>query len=117
MEQTISVCPQQDNFCALLWAQLVLVVKNLPANARDARDVGLIPVRKILWKRKLQLTSVFLLEESHEQRSLVGNSPWTDMTEATWHTWALLGIYCFRQNTEPTCLWLLHSWQDYKANS
>ena len=44
MEQTISVCPQQDNFCAVLWAEMVLVVKNMPANARDARDVGLIPV-------------------------------------------------------------------------
>ena len=34
--------------------QVVLVVKNLPANAGDIRDMGLIPrsgVRKIPWRR------------------------------------------------------------------
>ena len=74
-------------------------------------------VRKMLWKRKLKLTLVFLLGESHEQRSLVGYSARgckeSDMTEATWRTCALLGIYCFKQNTEPTPSWLLNSWQDY----
>ena len=29
-------------------SQVVPVVKNLPANARDAREVGLNPIRKIL---------------------------------------------------------------------
>ena len=42
-------------------------------------------VRKILWKRKQQPTSVFLLGKSHGQRSLAGCSPWghkeSDMTE------------------------------------
>jgi len=37
------------------------------------------------WKREWQPTSVFLLGESHGQRSLVGYSPWghkeLDMTE------------------------------------
>ena len=33
-------------------------------------------VRKIPWRRKQQLTPVFLPGESHEQRSLVGYSPW-----------------------------------------
>ena len=37
------------------------------------------------WKRKWQPTSVFLPGESHEQRNLVGYSPWSckesDMTE------------------------------------
>ena len=33
-------------------------------------------VRKIPWRRKRQLTPVFLPEESHGQRSLVGYSPW-----------------------------------------
>ena len=31
---------------------------------------------KIPWRRKWQLISVFLLEESHGQRSLVGYNPW-----------------------------------------
>ena len=33
-------------------------------------------VRKIPWKRAWQPTLVFLLEESHGLRSLVGYSPW-----------------------------------------
>ena len=33
-------------------------------------------VRKIPWRRKWQPTPVFLLGESHGQRSLVGYSPW-----------------------------------------
>ena len=48
---------------------MTLVIKNLPANAGDARDSGLIPG----------------LGRSHGQRSLVGYSPWgckeSDMTE------------------------------------
>ena len=42
-------------------------------------------VRKIPWRKKWQSTPVFLPEESHGQRSLVGYSPWgckePDMTE------------------------------------
>ena len=33
-------------------------------------------VEKILWRRKWQPTTVFLLGKSHGQRSLVGYSPW-----------------------------------------
>ena len=44
-------------------------------------------VGKIPWRRKWQLTSVFLPGESHGQRSLVGYSPWgrkeSDTTEKT----------------------------------
>ena len=46
------------------------VAKNPPAKARD---LGFDPwVRKIPWKRKWQLTLVFLPRKSHKQRSLVG---------------------------------------------
>ena len=65
----------------------MLSVKNLPANARDAGSVpglGMIPWRrKILWRWKWP-TPVFLPGKSHEQRSLMGYSPWSlkrDMTE------------------------------------
>ena len=68
--------------CISSWAsQAALVVKNLPANAGDVRDVGLIP-EKISWWRKWQPTQVFLPGESYGQRSLVGYrslvdySPW-----------------------------------------
>ena len=50
---------------------MVLEVKNLPANAGDIRDPGLIP-----WRRAWQPTPVFLPGESHGQRSLAGYSPW-----------------------------------------
>ena len=41
------------------------------------RRRGLDPlIRKIPWRRKWQPTPVFLLEESHGQRSLAGYSPW-----------------------------------------
>ena len=50
------------------------MVKNPPAHTGDA---GSIPeVRKIPWRRIWQPTPGFLPGESHEQRSLVGYSPW-----------------------------------------
>ena len=52
------------------------VVKNPPAKAGDSGDAGLIPgVKKLPWRRKWQPTPVFLPEESHGQRILVGYSP------------------------------------------
>ena len=67
--------------------QVVLVVKNPTANARDVRD-GFDPwVRRIPWRRAQQPTPVFLPGESLGQRSLEGYRPWSrkelDMTEAT----------------------------------
>ena len=55
---------------ALLWAsQMALVVKNPTANARDIRDVGLIPgMRRSPWRRSWQPTLVFLPRESLGQR-------------------------------------------------
>ena len=45
---------------------MVLVEKNLAANAGDINDLGLIPgIWKILWKRGRQHTPVFLSGESH----------------------------------------------------
>ena len=72
-----------------LASQVALVVKNLPASAGDARDLGSIPgLGRFPWRRKWQPTPVFLPGESHGQGSLVGYSPWVhtelDMTEATW---------------------------------
>jgi len=52
------------------------VVKNLPANAGDIRDVGSVPGSgRYPWRRAWQSTPVFLLGESYGQRSLVGYSP------------------------------------------
>ena len=67
------------------------VVKNLPVNAGDTRDVGSIPESgrspglEVDWK--WESTPAFLPGNSHGQRSLVGHSPWgrkeSDTTEAT----------------------------------
>ena len=44
---------------------MVLVVRNLPANAGDVRSVGLIPgFRKIPWRRAWQPAPVFIPGES-----------------------------------------------------
>ena len=59
------------------------MVENSPA---DARDAGSISVGKISWRRKWQLTQIFLPGKAHGQRSLVGYSPWgrkeSETTEA-----------------------------------
>ena len=66
----------------------VLAVENPPANTGDRREVGLILiVGKIPWRRAWQPSPIFLPEESHGERSLVGYSPWgpteLDTTEVT----------------------------------
>ena len=54
-----------------------LVVKNLPANAGDLRDTGLIPgLGRPPGVGSGKPTPVFLLGEYHGQRNLAGNSPW-----------------------------------------
>ena len=52
------------------------MVKNLPANVGDKKDMFGPWVGKIPWRRKWQPTPVFLLGESFGQRSLAGYSPW-----------------------------------------
>ena len=49
-------------------SQVVLVVKNLPANSAAARDLGLTPGLGRSWRRKWQTTPGFLPRES----------PWTE---------------------------------------
>ena len=61
-------------FFAELASQVVLVVKNPPANAGDMRLRFDPWVRKIPWRKAWQPTPVFLPGESHGQRSLVGYS-------------------------------------------
>ena len=56
-------------------SQVVLVVKNPPANAGDIRCRFDPYVRKILLRRAWHPTPVFLYGESLGQRSLVGYSP------------------------------------------
>ena len=52
------------------------VVKNLPANAGDTRDMSLMLSQEVPWRRKWQHTPVFLPGKFHGQRSVAGYSPW-----------------------------------------
>ena len=54
---------------------MALAVKNFLANAGDIKDSGSVPGLNIAWRRKWQLTPVFLPGESHRQRSLLGDGP------------------------------------------
>ena len=47
-------------------SQVMLVAKNLPANAEGVEDLGLIPESgRSSWRRVWRLTPVFLPRESH----------------------------------------------------
>ena len=55
-------------------SQMVLVIKNLPANVGDS---GFDPwLKKVPWGRKWQHAPVFLPGEAHGQKTLVGYSSW-----------------------------------------
>ena len=56
-------------------SQMVLVIKNLPTNERDTRDVGSIPGSGRSPGVQRAPTPVFFSGEFHGQRSLVGYSP------------------------------------------
>ena len=58
-------------------SQVVLVVKNPPANAGDAKQRLHPWGRKIPWGRKWQPAPVHLPGKVHGQRSLAGCSPWS----------------------------------------
>ena len=65
---------------------MVLVVKNLPANAGDARDADLTPgLGRSAGEGNGNPLQYSCLENSHGQRSLAGYSSWghkeSDMTE------------------------------------
>ena len=67
------------------------MVKNLPANAGDLRDLSLIPgLGRSPGGGYGNPLQYFCLENSHGQRSLVGYSSWgrkeLDMTERLIHT-------------------------------
>ena len=63
---------------------MVLVVKNLPASSGDMRHEFSPWVGKIPWRRKGLPTPVFLPGESHEQRSLVGQSIGSQRVRHDW---------------------------------
>ena len=84
---------------------MVLVVKNLPAEAGDLRDMSLIPGSgRFPWRRKWQLTPVLLPGEFHGQRSLAGYSPWGHRVGHDCVT-----NFCFHPNTKGKMFTFLFS--------
>ena len=87
----------------------MLLVKNLPANTGDIRDVGLIPGSgRFPWKRKWRPTPVFVPGESHGQRSLVGYNPWgckeSDMTDRlSTHVYEVMNMLIDYSNHFTVC--------------
>ena len=62
--------------CSLQHSLVVLVVKNLPANAGDVRDVGSIPGLGMPPEEEMATpTPIFLPGKSRGQRSLGGYCP------------------------------------------
>ena len=65
------------------------MVKNLPASARDIRDMDSIPGWEDPLEEVMVTHSRFLPGESYGQRSLASYSPWihneSDMTETNEH--------------------------------
>ena len=65
---------------------MLLVVKNLPANAGDIKDAGSIPGSEDPLEEGTEATPLYLPRESHGRRSLAGYSPLghkeSDPTEA-----------------------------------
>ena len=56
-------------------SQVAIVVKNPPASAGDAGDLGSVPgLLRFPWRRAWQPFPVFLPGEFHGQRSLAGYS-------------------------------------------
>ena len=51
------------------------MVKNLPANSGDIKDIGSSLGWEDVMEKGMTLTAVFLPGESHGQKSLVGFSP------------------------------------------
>ena len=56
--------------------QVALVIKNLPADAEDVRNVSSTPGWEDAWSKIWQSVPVFLPGKSHGQRSLAGYSSW-----------------------------------------
>ena len=87
--------------CTCIWdSQVVLVVKNLPANVicRRFKRPGFNPwIGKIPWRRAWQPTPVFLPGKYYGQR-LEGYSPWgckeLDMTEGTEYIYCVCVCVC-----------------------
>ena len=71
------------------------MVKNLPANAGNIKDMGLNPGSgRSPGGRAWQPTPVFFPGESYVQRSLVGYSPWGNRVGHDWSYFSHMHAPC-----------------------
>ena len=76
-------------WCSALWSNF----HTCKESACQCRRYGFDPwVGKILWRRKWQLTPVFLLGKFQGQRSLAGYSPWGQTRLSDWHSHTLINV-------------------------
>ena len=91
-------CIQADRYNLTFGASKVAVMKNLPAKARDTRDVGLIPGLGLPLEEGIATHSSTLAWRIPWTRNLVGYSLWghkeSDMTEHK-HTHTCTHIHTF----------------------
>ena len=85
------------------------MVKNLPANAGDLREVGSIPASgRSPGEREWLATSVFLPGEFHGQKSLAGTIPgfaksWTGLSNSLSLFSLFVGFPGGASGKEPAC--------------
>ena len=71
-------------------------------SVRGCRRHGFNPrVEKIPWRRKWQLTLIFLPGKSHGQRNLAGQSPWGHKESDTTTEWLTLSLSLGKSPTLP----------------
>ena len=74
-----------NNDCAHFRCQMVAVVKNLPSDAGNARDMGSVPGLGRSQEKGMATHPIILAEEFQGEKSLVGYSTWDhkelEMTE------------------------------------
>ena len=81
------------------------MVKNLPANAGEARDVGSVPgSERSPGVGNYDPLQYSCLENPHGQRSLVGYSLWSCKVG---HDWARAHTHTHTHTHENVCLWLI----------
>ena len=77
-------------------------------SANNAGDPGSICVRKVLWRRKCQPTSILFPGKSHGQRSVVGYSPWDHKESETTEQLHFNSLHlCFMRKTGCCRVYLL----------
>ena len=106
------------------WAsQVALVVRNLPANAGDIRDMSSIPgLERSPEGRHGNLLQYSCLENPHGQRSLAGYSPFSHKAEYNWsdlacmHAW-IYNVYASNHRQLLKLIYYTQVWIKERRNS